>query len=897
MEIQLYIRGMLADIGDKKEFVRNFKHTLQFSDLTNPTNVVTDYSYSINLPGTDNNKRIFGYVDSLGTDLTTFNPAVPYEFILNVDGNLWLHGDVQLTKATVQKGATQFTCSFYTVEHELLVRLGNTPLNKVSTLQDSSAFSHYLDREAMGEFWGRSHQFADVIRYVPTRAGFYADFQNDKVMTPKYNASEPPQVTGMKTVDIGTDIDEYASREYRIEYQRPAVSVHFLMEGISNDSGIKIDSSLMASPYVNDGWMLCPQFNVEAENIKVEGTFPSSDHTVNKPGSGYGGTGWNVYGMSQQTAYESTIFNGSTISPDAYSTQVTVEFVMKLTCDMDFSSLGYDGPKKAYMRYGGADSGVELELELAGTGGQAPLPPNEGTKTIYMLKTSGASEAPYWFDPGPVNPTDHVRHWTYHCTATDAKYPGWSDNTLVPCRFTWSFTPGTQMNLHYLLNMFLDKVSFSWGDRPSPTSAEYTTVFHPNSVKFEVMPITVLNSGDLSKLQTDGWNCRTLTYEAGTTSWSPLYINMNTIMSSEAMSQRDFLGDFTKMTGCVWDVSHGEVVIENRNKYFQNYQILDWSDKLDRSQGMEITPLTFDKRVYTLGYKAGDSFLENQFKDSVGKEYGMQYVNTGYGFNSDTENLYTDFAYNTVMSKGQRITYSLDTSNNIAMREENPYEIPMIEKKDHNAPNEGHRYVFDCGYTTLGGKEMVCITQDSSWMSNSVVGGRCWYDLEKYGETGAIGNNIAIASKMPFYGTRKGMATFDWAKPEISYSKETDATYPEGISLYSRFWGNYLEELYSAQNRVITANFWLDTMDLLTFSFRNFVVIDNHLFHPNRIIDYDISGESLTKVELVEVHNIDAWVNGQNWDFIVNRSSTVYDYDSSNMIEYPEIEDEPQEEE
>ena len=65
----------------------------------------------------------------------------------------------------------------------------------------------------------------------------------------------------------------------------------------------------------------------------------------------------------------------------------------------------------------------------------------------------------------------------------------------------------------------------------------------------------------------------------------------------------------------------------------------------------------------------------------------------------------------------------------------------------------------------------------------------------------------------------------------------------------------------------MTADFYLSTMDLLNFTFRDFVIVDNHLYHPNKIIDYDISGETLTRVELVEVHNIDAWVNGQNWTF------------------------------
>lgn len=910
MEIQLYIRGILADIGDRKEFVRNFKRTLQFSDLENPTKIVTDYSYSINLPGTPTNKRIFGYVDTLGTDLYDFNPAVPYEFILNVNGVMWLKGSVQLTKAEMKSGITTFTCSFYSLQHEMLVRLGNKKLNALPALQENDAYYHYLNRTEMSKFWGGIHPFADVIRYVPTRAGFYADFQNDKFMTTITRAAhdltpatpDPSSHVEYKTVDVGTDLDEYASREYRIEYQRPAVSVSWLMTALQADNDIRVDASLMQSPYVTYGWMLCPQFNVEAESKNVEGTFPANSHYRDRPSSGYGDTGWNIAGMTQQTAYSSDIFHGTRITPDNECTQVKVECAIRLSAQAALSGSSSSNPiwstRKVYMRYSSGPY-VTFRAEMSGAG-FSPMAPDEGTKRIYMSKTNGANEAPYWYDASFAD-SSSSRNYVYHNTALQAAYPGWQDDTWTPCIFTFTLTPGVHSNIAFLLNMSIANISYGFGDRPYPISGEYTNTFGVDRVTVEVAPITSLNSGDLTRAMSAGYQGVTLGYEAKTSSWSPLYMNMNTIMSNEEMSQRDFLTDFSKMTGCVWDfgggkdAKDGKVTVVPRNKFFANCDIIDWSDKLDRSSSIEITPITFDKRTYTLSFKDGDSFLENQFKDTLGKDYGMQYVDTGYGFNSDTENLHENYAYNTVMAKGERIVAMLDSSQRVVTVRQTPYEIPMIETKDHGKPKEGHRYLFDCGIQFLEKGEEVYISQDAAYMQRDAIGGRCWMDMQQYSSAPEISNNIVICSAIPFFCTRWKTCSFDWAKPQISYSDETDLSYPEGITLYQRFWSSYLEELYDARNRVVTAYFALDTMDLLTFSFRNFVSVDNHLYHPNKIIDYDITGESLTKVELVEVHNIDAWVNGQDWDFSPNRSSSQYNYDSSGMFKEPVISDEPEE--
>lgn len=61
----------------------------------------------------------------------------------------------------------------------------------------------------------------------------------------------------------------------------------------------------------------------------------------------------------------------------------------------------------------------------------------------------------------------------------------------------------------------------------------------------------------------------------------------------------------------------------------------------------------------------------------------------------------------------------------------------------------------------------------------------------------------------------------------------------------------------------MTAYFYLTPEDYKKINFRQFVKIENTLYHVNRIIDYDFDTNSPTKVELVQVWNTDAYTGGQ----------------------------------
>ena len=103
MTIDLFINNIKADIGDKDAFARTFKQTKQFSDLENPSKIVTDYAYSISLPGTSTNRSIFGYIES-GTDPYSFNPNAKHPYVLNVNGYMFSQGTCQLTEVSVESG-------------------------------------------------------------------------------------------------------------------------------------------------------------------------------------------------------------------------------------------------------------------------------------------------------------------------------------------------------------------------------------------------------------------------------------------------------------------------------------------------------------------------------------------------------------------------------------------------------------------------------------------------------------------------------------------------------------------------------------------------------------------------------------------------------------------------
>lgn len=94
--IKLYIDGQLTDCQDKSI---SYAITKQISDFTDITQRTGSFSYSINLPRSTNNKKIFGFIDELDV-INKFKRNSNYDCQLQVNDNTLIDGLFVLREIT-----------------------------------------------------------------------------------------------------------------------------------------------------------------------------------------------------------------------------------------------------------------------------------------------------------------------------------------------------------------------------------------------------------------------------------------------------------------------------------------------------------------------------------------------------------------------------------------------------------------------------------------------------------------------------------------------------------------------------------------------------------------------------------------------------------------------------
>jgi len=75
-------------------------------------------------------------------------------------------------------------------------------------------------------------------------------------------------------------------------------------------------------------------------------------------------------------------------------------------------------------------------------------------------------------------------------------------------------------------------------------------------------------------------------------------------------------------------------------------------------------------------------------------------------------------------------------------------------------------------------------------------------------------------------------------------------------NLFTRYWRDYLNELYSPQARIMEAYFNINLGDVLNFDFSNKYFINDSYWRVLKISDYKIGSGELTKVTLIKILNL-----------------------------------------
>ena len=375
---------------------------------------------------------------------------------------------------------------------------------------------------------------------------------------------------------------------------------------------------------------------------------------------------------------------------------------------------------------------------------------------------------------------------------------------------------------------------------------------------------------------------------------------VNSILKS-SLSPCDYLLMLVKMCGLSLTCGKNEIHVGTRNSFFSDSDWVDLSARIDTTS-IEVTPLLSDSKWYKLGGDRVVGEMANKYKQTFGKEYGSQYINTGYEFNSQISDLTKDIPLTGGVDVAEvnyaNAHYTLSTASGQAVSPVNVIgevvvqlfpsgsgtakeysiakTIPSYKSYWSNTP-----YMDWLPKVQFHGEENKaengenCILLYDGIKSSPVVNGTtaktptyyisgwhqdfdnlnggvpCWV-LDK--------SECSTTKELPSFRRLSGTDCVEWGIPQETYTNES----MNGVfSLYDRYWKAYLSDRYDVDAKKMSCKVDLRGLQVNQSLLGRFFWYDNAVWVLNRISNHSITTEDLTECEFIKVKSVTNYSNGQ----------------------------------
>jgi hypothetical protein len=279
------------------------------------------------------------------------------------------------------------------------------------------------------------------------------------------------------------------------------------------------------------------------------------------------------------------------------------------------------------------------------------------------------------------------------------------------------------------------------------------------------------------------------------------------------MQQIDFLTSLQKMYNLVFVPDRNRpnhLVIDTYENYMGSGADKDWTNKIDYSKDVKVTPTTdLQAREYEWTHAPGMDFLSTAIQDSLDRVYGRYKV-------TETDN---EFA----------------VGNKVIQTGFAPYLMSLVP----GTANPMYR-----GLTSEGKGVAEPLPMLAYWCGLSTRSG-VLYLLDESGTTRTVAQGPFFSNySSPDPAVTDYDLNFGVERPLYAISVNPRDT------LYIRFWAQYVKELYSSDSRIVQCSVRLNDADLADLEFNDVVFIRNTSY---RIISmtYDANTPSVAKVELL----------------------------------------------
>lgn len=878
--LKLRINGKTADI--KEESI--IAVTKQYESVHNPLLYYADWSKTVKLPVSANNNAIFSNFNRLDSTVTnlSIDPVKKIPCMILNNQEPVLEGYCKLENANTIWTDEAYEITIYSTFGLIMSQLKLLTFNKDAVDVDpiyiiDSPLSDDLkiDRNLVKQSFEQTthsltgNNVTDWIGFIPTYQGKYSDFSSDKEQL----------LPSGKTGDLSRERDEHYTREFRSYYQQPFIWVDKLWKVAKDkikeiaDYQLLLDGSWFtgSNPYYKDLIYTCPSLFTSDDNFRSSSeNYADTKNVVmfNKQSKNPALSTHQSYQLFNLESTNNTemydpvtgIFNtnsefGSTKVKGRFKATLFASipgyasdgyWYCKITDDNPFyvrikavnATTGEDiyGASKTFLLYSDEydvnsnsfDEGVDLgvcniantgvPLNYDGTTGDRPLINHTG----YQTGTNHAWDCKLNFE---LNVVENVPYKVY--------FEVWNANNGDPFEYTSTFSGVTW--------------DWLWSD-------DFNTSYGANNDKGYSMYFDTVNV-----------SCET-TENLRTGSSVSLYR-----VFPKDVTLCDVLLNYSKMFGLVWDIKEEEktITVMSRNRFFEDYRILDWSGKIDRSKEFKAIPLNFDKRYVEFNFGDGDCGRLKKYESTYQISYGSKKLDTGFEFNSETNELMENLTPSVICQKKQ---YSKMMNTEYEDRPNFMGYSYMVYPQEHYVDNDDEgkgagmsgAFYFRNGTFLpderlsnwdLDGYHVITITDDTQHMIQTQE--FCW---------NSCGDDTVMCRYLPDVSTIS--KEYDGQRYSVHFEspKEYYFDTPNGNVnyIYHSFWENYINERYCSQNKKLTAYVYISIDEFKDIDFREFIKIDNILYHIDKIYDFNFNSDAPVKMDLVQVWDLSAYTQGQD---------------------------------
>lgn len=940
-KVRLFIGGRELEFNKEPSILYQFS----MDDIQNPTAVRNSYTKTIQVEGTQRNNQIFNDIWDLTRTQATggdvegyFNPSKRTDFELYIDGDLYETGYVKLDAINRKGNAVTYSITLYGGVGDFLYSLTYSPMGEKLRLSDlnflvlgdssgnpETELDFNITWNAVSGAWAKlagwgNYPLWDVINFMPCYNGYPDAIDADKVL---FNTSGfttevrmrqnnttttiqglPSSITednktytivnGYGFGEINGKMTEWETRDLRSYLQRPVLRVKKVIEACCDPTQnggyeVELDTDFFNSgnTYYEDAWITLPLLtDMEYEDERTDPWSVSVGLTTTLNGQ---------YNTIYTLREDSVRGQGTTALQVSFTPQLKVRDYAYPRGDSTDNILY----TSAYIS--GSDSRVDYAsyvYQLVGFDSQGNVVCGSDIYNLtsdvngsYLNLTQTLYQTPY--------PNASIQNRLGYFSKVSAGTYEWGEEIVLKMTTNNSKVATVKLYATMLANITQVRANVS-GQMVNTYGSRQGKLYSSTSMT-ESQYSARTRTASWIKPEMDG----EVTYGTGSKINSGAKVTKKVLLNLDG-TPCDYLLGYLKTFGLYLhkDPLRKKVQILTRGKFYNSTPVQDWEDRVDHSRGVKITPLTFKHKWYSFNYDQGDkSMFETNYYTKWGTDYGVQKVNTGYNFDSETDDLLKGIVYKNAAEGVEKSPYfynrvvngSTDTPTELfswvkytLMNGDDTASVdvgsslnfsdislgiygdmydafPKVQFRDQKKePIDGSGvFVFFNGMvpmTDSQGNNIDYTLSDDRPEMITYNGNPCWFWSKSIFDKS--GNQVCdIIHSLPSFGRYKYteinganiINSWDFGKTKELFVPYV--YYNENANVYDRFWSRYVNDLFDVNTRIAETFVRLPKTqgDKLL---RQFYWFDDALWRINKIVDWNVCSGDLTKVEFVKVQEI-----------------------------------------